>query len=140
MDLLKHSVEINGVTPPKYNRDGNKEKTCGITVNGEYLPFDYDDEKLYFNIEKPTLEEINNEVYKLFKLNSRDPEQVSINPNKTKRNNKQFQWEEIPILEWKKRLELPPDDIVQQTMAATTQHYLEVEAERQYDPRRHFAK
>lgn len=80
MDLLKNSVEVNGVTPPQYVKGSNKEKTCSITVEGEYLPFEHDDEKLFFTIEKPEPEEMDDTDLQTFELNSRDPLITGVEP------------------------------------------------------------
>ena len=45
----------------------------------------------------------------------------------TRRNKQEYKWNEIPTIEWKKRLGLAPDDVIDRTIEATTQHYLEVE-------------
>ena len=44
MDMGDHGVKINGVHP--------NDMKCGITIGNEYIPFDWDDEKLFFRIEK----------------------------------------------------------------------------------------
>lgn len=45
---------------------------CGITVDGDYLSFKWDDEYIYFNISKPTEEEL--ALYKVYELNSKAPD------------------------------------------------------------------
>lgn len=142
MDLLKNSVEVNRATPPQYVKSGNNW-TCGITVKGAYLPFEYDDEKLYFTIEKPTPEEVERDQLQTYELNSRDPQIVKaepVYPIVTRRTQKSYQWQQIPILEWEKRLGFAPQEVINKTLAATTQHYIEIEAENRVDPRQHFAK
>ena len=45
---------------------------------------------------------------------------------------------DIPILEWRKRLDIPPEDIVQQTLKNTTNFYLSVQEENCQYQRKHY--
>jgi hypothetical protein len=50
------------LTPVKHGGEG------GMNVEGQFFPFEYDDEKLYFKIEKPTIEDL--DYYDCFELTS----------------------------------------------------------------------
>lgn len=64
MDMRNHGVIINGVYPTAAK--------CGITIDGDFLPFSWDDESVYFNISKPTTDELT--LYKVYELNSKAPD------------------------------------------------------------------
>lgn len=76
----------------------------------------------------------------MFDINGPDLQQLGINVGSKRRATKDYTWKEIPTVEWAKRLGLPPTEVVERTLQATTQHYLEVEAETRGDPRRHWVK
>jgi hypothetical protein len=46
-DMMKHGIKVDMV-PPRYGGAG------GITVEGELIPYCFNDEKLYSHISKPT--------------------------------------------------------------------------------------
>jgi hypothetical protein len=50
-DMMKHGIKVDMV-PPRYGGTG------GITVEGELLPYCFDNEKLYWHIEKPTRDDM----------------------------------------------------------------------------------
>ena len=124
-----HGVISSGVHP-------NAEK-CGITVEGKYLPFDYNDDTVYFRISKPTEQEL--DQYKIVELNSSLP--LSCN---RKRRLPEQKWEssyqQLPMLELRKRFAYQPDAILKKTLDNTTQFYLEVPEENKSNPERHFQK
>ncbi|VEU33665.1 unnamed protein product [Pseudo-nitzschia multistriata] len=61
MDMGDHGVAIHGMHP-----SGDR---CGMTVRGgDYLPFDWDDEKLFFAIEKPSPSDLSR--WPVYELNS----------------------------------------------------------------------
>jgi len=61
MDLGAHGVQIEGIHPHANTR-------CGLTVNNKFMEFDWDNESIFFQISKPTEEEL--ETYDIFELNS----------------------------------------------------------------------
>ena len=52
-------------------------------------------------------------------------------------NMKKMVTEHIPIQEWRKKLGMQPENIVEKTLENTTQHYMRLECESRDDPRRH---
>ena len=63
MDIGNHGIKIEGVHP--------NDSKCGITVNGKFLQFDWDEDTIFFSISKPTEEELGQ--YDIIELNSPIP-------------------------------------------------------------------
>ena len=107
----------------------------GLYVNGEYLPFWWDNENFYYNIEKSTEEDI--EELKSFNLNLPIPNDMweTLSPHQTCKKKVP---PDIIISEWRKRLAMLPEEIVQQTINNTTNFYLSMEEEHWHNPRRHY--
>ncbi|MGH7955023.1 MAG: reverse transcriptase domain-containing protein [Gloeomargaritales cyanobacterium] len=101
-----------------------------IVVDGIKLEFEYDKEKLFWNIRKPTKHDLTNLEW--FELTAPYPEEAL--PRRTRHKQKP---EDIPTIEWRKRLALLPEDVVNKTLENTTQFYLSVEGENREEPRRH---
>ena len=120
---MKHGVKFD-MTPIKFGGKG------GMYIEQEFFPFEFDDEKLFFNIQKPTKEDL--DTYEWFELNSHIMES-----NNMRRKHEKLVTEDIPIQEWRKRLGMQPENIVEKTLENTTQHYMRVECESRDDPRRH---
>ena len=120
---MKHGVKFD-MTPIKFGGKG------GMYIEQEFFPFEFDDEKLFFNIQKPTKEDL--DTYEWFELNSHIMES-----NNMRRKHEKLVTEHIPIQEWRKRLGMQPENIVEKTLENTTQHYMRVECESRDDPRRH---
>jgi len=59
-EMMKHGVKVDMV-PLKYGGTG------GIKIDDEHLPFSFDDEKLYWEISKPTCDDL--DTLKWFELN-----------------------------------------------------------------------
>eukprot|EP00534_Pseudo-nitzschia_fraudulenta_P010005 CAMPEP_0201154050 /NCGR_PEP_ID=MMETSP0851-20130426/14339_1 /ASSEMBLY_ACC=CAM_ASM_000631 /TAXON_ID=183588 /ORGANISM="Pseudo-nitzschia fraudulenta, Strain WWA7" /LENGTH=189 /DNA_ID=CAMNT_0047431355 /DNA_START=186 /DNA_END=755 /DNA_ORIENTATION=- len=127
MDMGDHGVKINGVHP--------NDKKCGITIGNEYTPFDWDDEKLFFRIEKPTPLELDS--LETFELNSPAPPDVTI---RRKRLRFEFTFYKIPMGELRKRFAMLPEETLWHTLQNTTQYYSEIEDENRDIPRQHFRK
>jgi hypothetical protein len=121
---MKHGISFD-LTPTSFGGKG------GMKVDNEFIPFKYDNEKLYLNISKPTSEDL--DMLEWFELSSPYPTMVD-NIQRTKKITSN---EDIPLIEWKKRLALVPDEVIKRTLEATTQYYLTTEAETRQDPRRH---
>ena len=123
--LMVHGIKVD-LTPEKYGGRGS------IVVDGEELPLDFDGEKLYYRIEKPTKHDLDElEIFEISMPKVND----SI---RTRRNRKRLLPEDIPIEEWRKRLCMAPEDVVRKTLQNTTQFYLSVGEEDRMNPRRHF--
>jgi hypothetical protein len=122
-DMMRHGVKMD-LTPGKFGGEG------GMRDEDEFFPFNFDDEKLFFEIERPTPEDM--ETYNWYELTSPYPFL-----NEVRRNKKNVLETAIPISERRKRFAMLPEDIVQKTLPATTQYYMSTEAETRQDPRRH---
>ena len=62
------NITINGIHPT--------DTKCGITVDGKFLEFDWDDESIFFTINKPTEEEM--DLYETYFILT-EPEHHNIN-------------------------------------------------------------
>jgi hypothetical protein len=122
-EMMRHGVKMD-LTPTKYGGDG------GMRIEEEFFPFQFDNEKLFFDIEHPTPEDM--EIYDWYELTSPYPFL-----NDVRRKKGQVLETDIPISEWRKRFAMLPEDIVRKTLLATTQYYMSTEAETRQDPRRH---
>ena len=123
-DLMRHGIKVD-LTPTSFGGEG------GLQIEDQFLPFEFDQEKLFFKISKPTQDDLDSLEW--FELTSPYP----ILNETSRRNKKKILPENIPIDEWRKRLAMLPEDVVRKTIDATTQFYLETESENRQDPRRH---
>jgi hypothetical protein len=113
-DMMKHGIKVDMV-PPKYGGTG------GITVDGELLPYCFDDEKLYWNIAKPTRDDM--DILRWIELNP----PTLLGEERIRRRKKVEIPHNIPWEEWRRRLAMLPEDMVKCTVLdATTQLYMEV--------------
>ena len=110
--------------PPEYGG------SCGIHVENEFFPFQWDKEKVYFNIEKPNEDDLLNLEW--FELTSPHPDLA----DRVRRKRSTTQVTDIPISEWRKRLGMLPAAVVNKTLEGTTHFYLSPEMESRQDPRR----
>src|SRR5687767_11231845 len=102
-----------------------------MKIDNKFLPFKFDQEKLYLNISKPTWGDL--DTLKWFELSSPYPKMVDhIRQTKNIFTNK-----DIQLSEWMKRLALVPAKAIKKTLEATAQYFLTTEAETRQDPRRH---
>jgi hypothetical protein len=107
-DMMKHGIKVDMMVPPKYGDTG------GITVDGELLPYCFDNEKLYWNISKPTRDDMDTliwiEIYPPTLLGEeriRQRKKVEIPHN-------------IPWEEWRCRLAMLPKNVVKHTVLDAT--------------------
>jgi hypothetical protein len=94
--------------------------TCGMRVDAETFPFQWDKEKIYLNISKPTHSDLS--TLEWFELTSPNPDLAD-----RIRRKRQTQTEtpgNIPIAEWRRRLGMIPEDVARKTLANTTHFYL----------------
>ena len=122
--MMKHGISLD-ITPPLYGGS-----SCGLKISDQFFPFNFDGEKLYFHISKPTDEDLL--TLEAFELTS--PLPTSHIRHMTKRSIPG----DIPLSEWKKRLAFAPDETLHRTFAATTQHYMRLECENRAVPRDHY--
>ena len=121
--MMSHGIQCD-LTPTKYGGKG------GIQISNDFFPFEFDDEKLYFRISKPSLDDLN--IFEHFELTSLLPTQS------TRRNKKKLLPSDIPMIEWRKRLAMAPEDVVTKTLENTTQFYLNCPGENRDVPQRHY--
>jgi hypothetical protein len=124
---MRHGVLMD-LTPVKHGGDG------GMNVEGQFFPFEYDDEKLYFKIEKPTIEDL--DYYDCFELTSPLDDTLLDNVC-SRRNKKKLTHQDIPIVEWQRLLGMLPEEVIQKTLDCTTQYYMNTEVENRQNPRDH---
>jgi hypothetical protein len=110
--------------PPEYGG------SCGIHVEDQFFPFQWDKEKNYFNIAKPTDDDLLNLEW--FELTSPHPDLA----DRVRRKRSTTTLTDIPISEWRKRLGMLPEVFVHKTLEGTTHFYLSPEMENRQDPRR----
>jgi len=89
-----------------------------MTIEQVDFPIKFDGEKIFFNIEKPTQEELNR--YDCYELTS-EAEMSKIWEQRVRRKNKKTTHEGIPLAQWRRRLALASADIVEKTLENTTQ-------------------
>lgn len=99
MDMIKSGVTVNGVTPSEYMPAGSDPKSCGITIEQTYIPFEYDDKKVFFTIEKPSNEDLTDGVLETFEVNGVDAKQLGIKVENHRRATKEHHWQNIPTAE-----------------------------------------
>jgi hypothetical protein len=105
-ELMKHGIQVD-MTPQKYGGAG------AITVDGERLPYKFDDEKMYWVIERPTRDDL--DTLKWVELNP-----PTLLGDKIRRRKKIDVPHDIPWAEWRRRLAMIPEDIVKQTVLDAT--------------------
>ena len=86
---MRHGIFMD-LTPSK---DGG---LGGMTVEGQFFPFEYDDEKLFLRIEKPTREDF--DYYDCIELTSPN-DTILLNSVHSRRSKKKLVHEDIPIVE-----------------------------------------
>ena len=128
-DISSYGVTVEGIHP---NND-----RCGLTVNGVFMEFDWDDESIFFSISKPTQAEM--DTYEVYELNSPLPNHMG-----RKRRLPPQTWDTsfktLPMGELRKRFAYTPETVINKTLDNTTQFYLETTEENQDNPRKHFRK
>jgi hypothetical protein len=124
--MMQHGIQMD-LTPPKYGGKGS------ITIDDEQLRYEFDDEKIFWKIEKPTQDEL--DTLKWVELN-----QPKLMGEMVRRKTKTHApSSNIPWEEWRRRLAMMPEDVVRRTVLdATTQLYMNVENENRDEPREHY--
>ena len=100
-NLMSHGIQCD-LTPTKYGGKG------GIKIGEDFLPFEYDNEKLFFQIEKPTTRD--QDILEHYELTS------LVSPVMIRRNKKKILPSDLPMIEWRKRLAMAPEDVVSKTL------------------------
>jgi len=125
---MRHGIKFD-LTPKIH---GGK---CNMTIEQEDFPIKFDGEKIFFNIEKPTQEEL--DCYDCYELTS-EAEMSKMWEQRVRRKSKKRTHEGIPLAEWRRRLALAPADIVEKTLENTTQYYMTVDCENRTNMRQHY--
>ena len=112
-----------------------------MVVEDRVIPLKYDGHNMYLNIRHPTEDEIDS--LDIFEITSPQPyEPIKENEILLNRRNKKRKYKEYPggilLNKWRKRLALAPEDVVQKTFEATTQHATSLEVENRAIPRKHY--
>ena len=133
MDMGDHGIYCDSIHP--------SQPRCGITVGKTFLPFEHDHECIYFDISKPTEDEM--ALYEVFELNSKEPPKVRRTLHKRtkrKREDYNFKFADLPMIELRKRFALLPEETIKKTLENTTQYYTDVTEETRNTPMKHFRK
>ncbi len=77
-----------------------------MKVDDQFFEFNYDDEKIYFHIEQPTVEDI--DYYDTYELNS-PHDDLLLNTVRPRRHKQKLTLEDIPLPEWRRRLAMLPE-------------------------------
>eukprot|EP00957_Ditylum_brightwellii_P012899 974709-Ditylum_brightwellii.AAC.1 len=126
--MMKHNIHVD-LMPQCFRGKG------AINVDEEHLPFEWDDEKLFCKISKPTKEEL--ESLEILKLNSLLHD-MAFESGTCQRKKKQRSPTDISMKEWRKRFAMLPEAVMENTLENSTNFYLNVEAETREDPKRHY--
>jgi hypothetical protein len=124
-DMMRHGIPMD-MTPATLGGTG------GMTIDDEFFPFEFDEEKLFWEISKPNREEL--DTLEFFELTSPYPAIIN---NVYRRPKSKITPSPVPMSEWRKRLGNIPEEVVRRTLENTTQFYTSVESETRQDPRRH---
>jgi len=122
---MRHGVKFD-MTPPIYGGTGS------MSINDDIMPLNFDGEKRFLSISKPTKDDY--DLYDCYKLSSALHTPV-IHPRHC---SKKTMHEDIPMIEWSRRLAMAPEDIVSKTLQHTTQCYLNVDRENRSNMREHY--
>jgi len=125
---MRHGIKFDLI--PKIH--GGK---CNMAIEQEEFPIKFDGEKIFFNIEKPTQEELDR--YDCYELTS-EAEMSKIWEQRVRRKSKKTTHEGIPLAKWRRRLVLAPADIVEKTLETTMQYYMTVDCENRTNMRQHY--
>jgi hypothetical protein len=90
-DMMKHGIRVD-LVPPKYGGTG------GITVDGELQPYCFDNEKLYWNIPKPTRDDM--DILRWIEINP----PTLLGKERIRQRKKVEIPHNIPWEEWRRRL------------------------------------
>ena len=128
-EVMRHGHVVD-LTPKDLDGEG------AMWVDEEYMPFVWDQEKLFFRIEKPNEGELGE--LEIFELNTPTPDEAFRSHYTSRRRKKLTLPADLPFSEWEKRLALLPEEVIQKTLQNTTHFYLNVEDENRKDPRKHY--
>lgn len=122
---MPHGVTFD-LTPTKHGGTGK------MSIHDVDFPFQFDGEKAFYNISKPTQDDV--DTLDCFELTSIIPPTI----NHIRRKHKQTTPTDIPIDEWRKRMAWTTEDRIKATLRNTTQMYLSVDSDVRENMRRHY--
>ena len=115
--MMKHGIHLDMI-PRKYGGSNS------IVVDGEKLEYEFDDEKIFWKITKPTQNDL--DTLKWVELNP----PTMLGEQRVRRKTKSEMETQIPWIEWRKHLAMLPEDIVKRTVLNTiTQVHLHIKNE-----------
>ena len=139
----QHGVTFDLTPRHRLNATGDNGKQM-MKVEGKEIPFEFDGLKLFLNMRKPSMDELDN--LPSFELTSDIPFVSDVNEDieivtPRRKDVKKMKKElpgGLPLNVWRKRLAFAPDDVLKKTFLATTQMAMNVEAENRVCGRRHY--
>eukprot|EP00957_Ditylum_brightwellii_P063868 4846203-Ditylum_brightwellii.AAC.1 len=126
--MMKHGIHVD-LVPKKLGGEG------AIYIDEEHIPFEWDDEKFFWKTSKPNEEDL--ESLETFELNL-PIHDMALETGTCHRKRKWRSMTNIPMWEWRKRLAMLPEAVVEKMLENSTNLYLNIEAENREDPRRHY--
>jgi len=124
---MRHGVKFD-LTPKTH---GGK---CNMTIEQEDFPIKFDGEKMFFDIKKPTQEELDRcdccELTSEAEMSKTWEQRVCPKSKKTTH-------EGIPLAKWRRRLALAPTDAVEKTLENATQCHMTADSENRTNMRQH---
>jgi hypothetical protein len=124
--MMKHGIQVD-TTPSNYGSKG------GITDDGELFPYSFDKAKAFWNISRPTRD--NMDTLRWIELNP----PVLLGEERFWQQKKVEIPHNVPWEELRGRVAMLPKDVVKQTfLDATTQLYMEVENKHRNEPQEHY--
>eukprot|EP00957_Ditylum_brightwellii_P011816 891034-Ditylum_brightwellii.AAC.1 len=127
-ELMRHGIKVD-LTPQ--NLDG----VGAMYIEEEYMPLEWDNEKLFVKIEKPNECELGE--LEMYELNSPISD-MAFNIGTARRKKKFKAPSDILMDKWRKRFAILPDQVVDKTLENSACYYLNVESEKRQDCRRHY--
>ncbi len=138
---MKHGGTFD-MTPHSHKSPNGDIGTQRMIIADREIPSKFDGQKMFLDIRRPSEEELHTlESYELTSPCKFNPEKEDKLLQRRSINRKVSKPTpgDISIDEWRKRLALEPEEVVQKTFACTTQLCTSLEAENRTIPRRHFA-
>eukprot|EP00957_Ditylum_brightwellii_P111867 8531867-Ditylum_brightwellii.AAC.1 len=108
--MMQHGIKVD-LTPPNFGGVG------AMYVNEKYMSFEWDEEKLFFKIEKPN--EVDLAELEIYQLQLPIPE-MAFDVGTARRKKKFISPSNIPIDEWRKRFAMLPDQVVKNILENST--------------------
>ena len=135
---MEHGVTFDTTPTNRIDAHGNKGTQLMI-INDQKFHMLFDGRKLFFPIRRPSDDELKNmESFEVTSPLGFYPEEEIQVRRKSFSRQKNRTPGNIPLVEWKRRLALAPDNILYKTFESTTQLSPHVEIENRTIPREHY--